>query len=516
MLLHLLFLVPVIHGFDTAHRNEFIRCMSKHSSSSSSGNTYSPDSPVSYFNLLQSAQHNPRWIYSTSSRPKLVVTPYHDDQIKATLICANKQGLQMRVMSGGHDYEGLSYRSDSPFVLIDLINLRSIKIELEHETAWVQAGATLGELYYSIAQKSNVHGFPAGICPSVGVGGHFSGGGIGTMMRKHGIAADNIIDARFMNSEGKVLDRESMGEDLFWALRGGGAASFGVVLAWKIKLVRVPALVTFFKIRKNLDEEGMQVVDKWQNIASHLPEDLFTQLLLSKRPGNSSKIVANFNSLFLGNVKKLLPLVNTRFPELGLKETECMEMSWINSTLYASLNGGKPLEFLLDRGVPSNALLFKGKSDFVQKPLPKAAFRGIKERLVREGGFPIVIMDPLGGKMGRIGESELPFPHRKGNLFNVLYQFQWSRGEEAKKHLDSINELYEFMKPYVSSSPRAAFFNYKDLDIGFNHNENTSYQEAAIWGIKYFKGNFERLARVKKAVDPNNFFRDEQSIPPIS
>ncbi|KAM7530365.1 hypothetical protein LguiB_033775 [Lonicera macranthoides] len=102
------------------------------------------------------------------------------------------------------------------------------------------AGATLGELYYSIAQKSRTLAFPAGVCPIVGVGGHLSGGGYGMLSRKHGIAIDHIIDAQLVDVNGQILDRESMGEDLFWAIRGSGGASFGVIIEWKIKLVSVP------------------------------------------------------------------------------------------------------------------------------------------------------------------------------------------------------------------------------------------------------------------------------------
>ncbi|PHT29975.1 hypothetical protein CQW23_30474 [Capsicum baccatum] len=142
--------------------------------------------------------------------------------------------------------------------MLDLSNLNEIKIDLNEETAWVQAGATLGELYYAIAKRSKVHGFPGGVCFSVGTGGLISGGGLGALTSKFGLAAVNVVDARVMDVNGNILDRE-MNEDLFWAVRGGGGASFGVIVPWKLKLVRVPEKV----LRHSL---GVQLLSRHSRI----------------------------------------------------------------------------------------------------------------------------------------------------------------------------------------------------------------------------------------------------------
>lgn len=118
----------------------------------------------------------------------------------------------MRTRGGGHDFDGLPYVSKVPFMMVDMINLRSISVDVENCTAQVQGEANLGELYYSIAEKSNTLGFSAGFWSTVGVGGHINGGGYGVMIRKYGIDANYVVDARLMDVNGRILDRKSMGE----------------------------------------------------------------------------------------------------------------------------------------------------------------------------------------------------------------------------------------------------------------------------------------------------------------
>ncbi|KAK3188757.1 hypothetical protein Dsin_028318 [Dipteronia sinensis] len=191
--------------------------------------------------------------FSTAETPKplAIVTANDESHVQATVLCTKYSCLEIRIRSGGHDYEGLSHTSIVPFVILDMFNLRSIDIDIENQTAWVQAGATL-----------------AGICTTIGVGGHFSGAGYGNLMRKYGLSVDNVVDAQIVDVGGRILDRKSMGDDLFWAIRGGGGASFGVILSWKIRLVSVPKRVIVFRISKTLELGATDVVHSWQIIVS--------------------------------------------------------------------------------------------------------------------------------------------------------------------------------------------------------------------------------------------------------
>ncbi|MBA0564142.1 hypothetical protein Golob_009099 [Gossypium lobatum] len=126
-----------------------------------------------------------------------------------------------------------------------------------------------------------------------------------------------------------------MGEDMFWAIRGGGGGSFGVVLAWKTNSVPVPANLTVFRVHRMLDQNAT----------------------------NSSVAV---------RTDKLLQLMEEKFPQLGLMKEDCLEMSWAESDLYfEQFPIGAPLETLLGRNHKSalSKSFFKAKSDFVKQPM---------------------------------------------------------------------------------------------------------------------------------------------------
>ncbi|XP_031256887.1 berberine bridge enzyme-like 26 [Pistacia vera] len=492
----------------------FLQCFSSHlEQSNQTSQVLITRNSSDYSSVWKSSIRNARFLNtSTPNLPRFIITPFHVSHIQSAVICSREYGLQIRVRSGGHDYEGLSYvgEADVPFLVIDLFNLRSISVDIENESAWVESGATLGELYYKIAEKSKLYGFPAGSCSTVGVGGHISGGGFGTIFRKYGLAADNVIDAKIVDVNGKILCRKTMGEDLFWAIRGGGGASFGVIFSWRLRLVPVPSTLTLFRVRYTLEQGASRLLQKWQTIGNELNEDLFIHAVLEVTDAKTVRV--SFASLYLGGAENLIPLMQESFPELGLMRENCTEMDWIQSVLYfAGFSTHDSLEVLLDRTTQFKGF-FKAKSDYVEEPISETGLDGLYKRLLEEK-TSYLILTPYGGKMSEISDTEIPFPHRIGNLYKIQYMVTWNIEDESAKHTGGIRRLYEYMKPYASKAPRAAYLGYRDLDLGRNKNGNTSYAQANIWGLKYFKKNFRRLVQVKTAVDPGNFFWNEQSVP---
>ncbi|KAJ6950884.1 berberine bridge enzyme-like protein 31 [Populus alba x Populus x berolinensis] len=402
-------------------KDSFLKCLSKNSEPSYPFSTilYTPNNS-SFSSVLESYVQNLRFSQPTVPKPEFIFTPLYESHIQAVVVCSKQLGIHLRVRSGGHDYEGLSY-------------LRSISVDIEDNSAWVEAG----------------------------IGGHITGGAYGTMFRKYGLAADNVIDARIIDAYGRVLDRKAMGEDLFWAIRGGGGGSFGIITSWKVKLVPVPPVVTVFRVARTLEQGATKILYRFLQASDKLDENLFlrvsTQLANASEEGKKT-ISTSYNGLFLGDAKRLLQVMQESFPE----------------------------------GT------FKGKSDFAKKPIHESALEGLWEMMYEED-TPSVAFVPYGGMMSKISESEIPFPHRKGNMFFINYMTTWEDPSENAKHIDWIRKVYKYMTPYVSMYPREAYLNYRDLDLGMNKNTNTSFMEASV----------------KTKVDAGNFFRHEQSIPPL-
>nr|P30986.1 RecName: Full=Reticuline oxidase; AltName: Full=Berberine bridge-forming enzyme; Short=BBE; AltName: Full=Tetrahydroprotoberberine synthase; Flags: Precursor [Eschscholzia californica]AAB20352.1 (S)-reticuline:oxygen oxidoreductase (methylene-bridge-forming) [Eschscholzia californica]AAC39358.1 berberine bridge enzyme [Eschscholzia californica] len=479
---------------------------------------FSADSDSDFNRFLHLSIQNPLFQNSLISKPSAIILPGSKEELSNTIRCIRKGSWTIRLRSGGHSYEGLSYTSDTPFILIDLMNLNRVSIDLESETAWVESGSTLGELYYAITESSSKLGFTAGWCPTVGTGGHISGGGFGMMSRKYGLAADNVVDAILIDANGAILDRQAMGEDVFWAIRGGGGGVWGAIYAWKIKLLPVPEKVTVFRVTKNVAiDEATSLLHKWQFVAEELEEDFTLSVLGGADEKQVWLTMLGFHFGLKTVAKSTFDLL---FPELGLVEEDYLEMSWGES--FAYLAGLETVSQLNNRFLKFDERAFKTKVDLTKEPLPSKAFYGLLERLSKEpNGF--IALNGFGGQMSKISSDFTPFPHRSGTRLMVEYIVAWNQSEQKKKteFLDWLEKVYEFMKPFVSKNPRLGYVNHIDLDLGGIDWGNKTVVNNAIeisrsWGESYFLSNYERLIRAKTLIDPNNVFNHPQSIPPMA
>ncbi|PIA48339.1 hypothetical protein AQUCO_01400740v1, partial [Aquilegia coerulea] len=463
-------------------------------------------------------------ITKSSLEPVVIVLPESKEQLSATILCCQENSVVFTIRSGGHSFEGLSYSAGTrAFIMIDLMNLNKVLVDLESKTAWVEGGATVGEIYHAIGRSSNHLGFPAGLCPAVGSGGHIGGGGYGLMSRKFGLASDNVLDAILVNADGRLLNRKTMGEEVFWAVRGGGAGNWGAIYSWKIQLIDVPETVTAFRIsRRGSKTEAAELLSKWQLVAPNL-EDEFS-LMVSVVGESETSILSIFQGLYLGRKTSALVSIAHNYPELELLANECNEMTWVESMAYfPGIAEGFTVDALKERfAMCSQKFYYKWKGDYVRDSVSTEGIEGLLHMLMEEPRGQLEL-SPLGGMMSRIKSDVFPYPHRNGNLYAIGYLVAWGEEDDAHNgvYMNWIRNVHEYMTPFVSKEPRAAYVNEVDLDLGVMdwENHNISMEEfvklGRTWGEKYFLKNYDRLVRAKTLIDPYNVFRHRQSIPPM-
>jgi FAD/FMN-containing dehydrogenase len=172
-------------------------------------------------------------------RPAAVVRPRDAQEVARVVSLAADTGAELAVRSGGHSLAGHSV-SDGGIVL-DLSGLTALEVDLEGGTAWAQTGLTAGAYSAQVGEHGLATGF--GDTGSVGIGGITLGGGVGFLVRKHGLTIDNLLAAELVTADGQLLEVDDQHHpDLFWAIRGGGG-NFGVATRFRFRLHQLPSIV---------------------------------------------------------------------------------------------------------------------------------------------------------------------------------------------------------------------------------------------------------------------------------
>jgi len=172
-------------------------------------------------------------------RPAVIVRCREAGDVVAALAAARKGGLEVSVRGGGHNVAGRAVTDGG--VMIDLAELRQITVDPEARTARAGGGATWAELNAAAAE----HGLAVtgGAVSTTGIGGYTLGGGLGWLMAKFGLAADNLLAVELVTADGEVREVSADAHpDLFWALRGGGG-NFGVATAFTYRLHPLQTIV---------------------------------------------------------------------------------------------------------------------------------------------------------------------------------------------------------------------------------------------------------------------------------
>ena len=223
--------------------------------------------------------HRKIWNGSFDKHPAVIVRCAGVSDVIAAVKFGRASGLPVAVRSGGHSFPGLSVADDA--LMIDLSPMKGVRVDPEQRTARVQAGVLLGEL----DRETQAFGLavPSGIVTHTGVAGLTLGGGIGWIMRKHGLSVDQLVSMDLVTADGEFVKASAdENADLFWGLRGGGG-NFGIVTEFEFRCVPLGTQVLAGPIFWPMEQSG-EVLRFYRDWVADAPDELMTIVVHRKAP----------------------------------------------------------------------------------------------------------------------------------------------------------------------------------------------------------------------------------------
>ncbi|RHZ62389.1 hypothetical protein Glove_340g76 [Diversispora epigaea] len=415
-------------------------------------------------------------------KPAVIIYVANINDIQISVKCATKLQTGIIARSGGHSYEKYSTGGRDGVIVVDVTNLNGISINSKKKTAVIGAGNRLGPIYYNLSQKGFL--IPAGSCPSIGIAGHALGGGYGFYGRKFGLASDNIISIDMINAEGNLTTANAkQNSDLFFALRGAGGGSYGIVTSITFKLSPIPEIVTSFIFDYNISNV-QQVFDAVHKFGAKLTKDVTFAVVISS---------TEFQLLgtYLGNNQ------SARETMQDITTSTNPSAQFIEESFFESVVRWSYVSVDAVRDPFYNSSSFKAKSFFVKLPgLSKAGIQSITNFIQNQPCSSFAMFDLFGGgAVNSIAPNATAFVHRD-ELYGIqLYSTLTGQVDVCLNNLKSFG--VEFQKNYTS---QFSYQNYIDRDL-------------VGWKHKYYGSNFRRLVNIKSKYDPENLFSFPQSIP---
>jgi hypothetical protein len=426
------------------------------------------------------------WNGSIDRSPALIARCAGVADVIAAVKFARESGLVVAVRSGGHSFPGLSICDGG--VVIDLGLMKGIRVDPGQRTARAQAGVLLGEL----DRETQAFGLavPAGIVTHTGLSGLTLGGGIGWVMRKHGLTIDQLLAVDLITADGDfVRASETENPDLFWGVRGGGG-NFGIVTEFEFRLNPVGPIVLAGPIFWPM-EESPSVLRFYRDWIADAPDELMTIVVHRKAPALPAvpeelhgKPIVSVICCYAGPVdegeKVVRPLRQFKPPLLDL----CAPKPFLEHQAMFDPT------FPHGRWYYMRACRVAELSDEVIDTTVDHSLR-IRSPLT---AFPIW---QLGGAVSRVGEDETAFSGRAGgHEFNISASTETEQGFEEER--EWARGFWSALEPHHAG-----------VYVNFLMNEGEERIREAYGAEKY-----DRLKALKRRYDPDNFFRLNQNIPP--
>jgi hypothetical protein len=407
------------------------------------------------------------------------------EDVRTCILWARDHDVEVVPRAGGHSYSGYSTTTG---LLVDFADLRKVAVDRGTGLVTVQPGARNTDIYDGL-QPYGV-AFSAGRCPTVAISGLALGGGFGFSSRHIGLTSDALLETEVVTAAGDILtcsDKENA--DLFWACRGGGGRNFGINTSFRLRSWPVDG-VSLYDFTWDW-KDARAVIAALQEVVREAPNEWSMRIGIgaSGRPGSVTNSIGALGQFFgsPSELKAILDPVLAKLPPV--KSLLARRTFWQAKTyLYDTTPAGR----------------YAVKSNYVTEEFPEQGFEVLVRSVERwpgsgnpDGGG--IALFAWGGKVAEVAPDATAFVHRHPG-FLMAYDTAWAASDSksvADANLSWLNGLAADIGPYVSHQ---AYQNFIDSTL-------------EDWQQAYYAKNFDRLVRVKRKYDPDDFFHFKQSIP---
>ena len=419
--------------------------------------------------------------------PALIARCADTEDVVRAVKFARSEGLLLSVRGTGHNVAGFAVCDGG--LVIDLSGMKGVAVNPSERTVRAEGGCTWGEVNDALQP----HGLAAtgGFVSVTGVSGLTLGGGLGWLVRKHGLALDNLLSAQVVLADGQVITagpRENSA--LFWAIRGGGG-NFGVVTSFEFRVHPVGTVLAGIVLHPAAG--AATAIRRWRDLEVGAPDESTQGALLFHFPDDPSgppalrgAALVGLGGVYAGPVsqgEKVLrplrefgpPLVDT-FAEMPYNAAQRMA------------------DFLWPRGLHGywKSAYLRALSDDAIDVLADFFGRVPSKRTV------IVLEHNGDSAWDRVPEGDTAFGQRAWP-YNFVVTSAWSDPKDTERNIVWTRDLFAAMRPFAAPG---AYVNYLGGDEGKEGIE-------AAYGAK-----LERLAVLKAKYDPTNLLRMNQNIAP--
>ena len=425
-----------------------------------------------------------RLLYLTvDRRPLAIVRAAFVEDVVAAVGHARGHALPLAVRSGGHSLASFGVVDDA--LVVDLSGMKRIAIDPAARIARVQPGATSGDL----AGPANAHGLAltTGDTHPVGMGGLTTGGGIGFMVRKYGLAIDNLLAAQVVTAAGEIVTAsEEEHADLFWAIRGGGG-NVGIVTKFVYRLAPVGQILGGELILP----ASREVLRGYLDYSVSAPDDLTTIANLMHAPPaphvpaeRVGEVVLSILVCWTGSIEEgeraLAPLRALAEPVADA----------VTPIPYPEI-----YRFTAHQALPHAASIRMTFADELRDAALDAALAAMERS---SSPFSLIQFRGLGGAMARVSADATAFAHRDRRYFVAIIGIWLDAAEDAAAHQAWTEALWRVICPER-----------RGVYVNFLEDEGPDRVRDA-----YPPATYNRLAAIKWRYDPENLFRFNQNVPP--